>query len=62
MLRFWIIFLLAGGLICPRAQAQQQEQEQAPEQTIAAAFTLAIEAPDTIRKLLERHLDLLRYR
>jgi translocation and assembly module TamA len=56
-------FLVATALclLCAVARAQDPSPpaSNAPE---PAAFSLQIQAPDAIKALLERHLDLLRYR
>lgn len=53
--RFWVTVGLACAFMGPWAHARAQTPP-------PPAFVLGIEAPDNIRTLLERHLDLLRYR
>ena len=57
-------WLLAGALFAgaPGFLCAQERPPSLGAPAAAAAFTLDIEAPDEIRPLLERHLELLRYR
>ncbi|ABD69324.1 surface antigen (D15) [Rhodoferax ferrireducens T118] len=70
----WALTSLLATMMLALAPAQLRAQELAAGPTVAAsaaavpaapaqaAFELTIEAPDEIRELLQRHLELLRYR
>lgn len=56
---------LAGslGMLCAQAQPVPPHAEPAHDApSPEGAFSLAIDAPDDVREVLERHLDVLRYR
>lgn len=60
----WFWPLLGAGLLLAGLSGplQAQDRPTSATATTAAAFALEIDAPDEIRALLERHLELLRYR
>lgn len=52
------LVIALGAALAPAARAQAQRQEAGP----GPAFDLVVQAPDALRALLERHLELQRYR
>jgi translocation and assembly module TamA len=63
-LLLWLATGAVAQVVPPpdQASAPQNAAGQPASETGPAAFTLDIEAPDEIRQLLERHLELQRYR
>lgn len=58
-MRWLLALLLVLGFALP---LQAQEQAASAATPTLAAFSLDVQAPDDIKQLLERHLELLRYR
>jgi len=63
MRQFWLaLALLLAPMLAQAKEASAAQSEAVPTNVTGSAFTLTVTAPDEIKQLLERYLELQRYR